>query len=218
MDRVIIDLPRVLMRALNCDWDVDWTSLSVGQSLVSEQTVIGRQPAWVGRPKIDLRRELIPAFRALRARVRGRVNAWRVPMFDPLGKAQSHVGWEAEFAAYLSGDYVETNPTVPCIGGAAAGATTITVNDKGPNGPVKVGSFISANDWPVIVTARAPSGANTVLTVEPFVRRTIAANAPIDLFARGVFISASDMDANPAYGFPLRAQPEFDLREWIARP
>lgn len=218
MDRIIIDVPRFLVRAMICDWDIDWASLTTGERLDGEQTVIGRQPAWVGQPQIDLFEGLIPVFRSLRAQAQGRVNAWRWPMIDPVTVMRDRGDWQLDLAAYLSGDYVETDPTVPCIGGATAGATSITVNDQGPNGPVAIGSYISANDWPMIVTGRAPSGSNTVLTVAPFVRRTIAANAPIDLLARGVFVSRGDLIGNPSYGTDRRAQPKFDLREWIARP
>ena len=189
MTRPIIDIPRVLMRAVSCDWDVQWGGQSAGGDTGGgDQTVINRFPRFVGAPSVVLPPEMVGLFRALRAQAEGRVGAWRVPMVDPVS-AQMPGNWRSDLAALQAGTYVEPRPKVICVGAVAAGASSLVVNEVAAPFPVRVGAFLSYADWPMIVTGRSGSGAAVTLTIK-MLRVAIPAGAEIDLCARGLFVAA----------------------------
>jgi hypothetical protein len=216
MDRAIIDIPRVMLLATTCDWDIDWRGQSAGSGSNSEQIVYNRQPRFIGSPTITLLPEMIPHWRALRARVQGRVGVWRVPMIDPLGFEQSRGAWVADWAAYLSGYYVEDRPQILCAEAADAGATTLLVDERMASAPVGIGAYLSHDDWPFVVTDRVQEGVYARLSVQ-MLRRPIALGAAIDLEARGVFIGSSDTMGLPEYGLGRTSGPKLDFVEWITR-
>ncbi len=217
MNRGIIDVPRFLIMATAVDWDIDWRGQSAGSDTAGgEQIVYNRFPRWTGTPSVILPEPLIGIWRALRARAQGRVNAWRLPMIDPVSAVGQCGGWQSDLHAWRAGLYQEYAPTVTCTVAASAGATTITVDERVAPEPVRIGAYLSYNDWPFIVTGRTGAGAATVLSVE-MLRTGVPAGGKVDLLAKGVFLASSDGMGNPAYDVNRVASFDLDLIEWINR-
>jgi len=218
VNRTIIDIPRLFCRGFVRNWRPDWRGQppAVGTD-GSEQIVYNRFPRFVGTLQPHIRPEMIAAWRAIILQGEGRVNAYRVRMIDPAGSPPVAGGdWRSDLRAYLAGIYVEPRPQIICPAGATAGATSIVVDERLAPRPVKVGAFLSHDDWPFAVTARSGSGEVTTLSVK-MLRRPIPAGAAIDLFARGIFIATSDAMGFPEYGLSRSARPQLDLQEWITR-
>lgn len=217
MDRTIITIPRVLMLATSCNWDIDWGGQSAGEDTGrSEQVVFNALPRWLGSPQIMLPQKTVAAWRALRWQVEGRKNAWSVPMIDPASYEVQTGTWESDWQAYQAGQYVEPRPVALCVSAVAAGATSITVNELALPEPVRAGSILSHNNWPFAVTARTGVGAAVVLSVKRLAR-AIPNGAEIDLYARGLFLSADGMMGNPGYGLPRRTAVDLSFYEWLGR-
>ncbi|GGE26588.1 hypothetical protein SAMN05421774_11256 [Gemmobacter megaterium] len=218
MIRDIIDIPLPFLRALTVDWRPDWRGQPPATGTDgSDQVVYNAFPRWVGAPQLVLPPEMVGAWRALVLRGQGRVNAYRVRMVDPVvSPVWSGAGWREVWSAWQSGLYVEPRPQMPCAAPAAAGATSIVVDESALSRPITVGSFLSYQDWPFAVTGRSGSGAATTLQVE-LLRVAIPAGAQIDVIARGVFLASGDAMGLPAYGLDRVARPQLDLVEWITR-
>ncbi|WP_104492057.1 hypothetical protein [Paracoccus denitrificans] len=218
MNRDIIDVPLIFNRALNVDWRPDWRGQPPAEGTDgSEQVVYNRMPRFVGAPSLVFPPAMIGAWRALILRGEGRVNAYRMRMVDPavfdLGGADD---WSRQWRAYQGGMWVEPRPQITCPAGAAAGATSIVVDERAAPRPIPVGSYLSHNDWPFAVVGRSGSGTATTLQVK-MLRRAIPPGAAIDLLARGLFIGGSDAMGLPEYGLDRVARPQLDLMEWINR-
>jgi hypothetical protein len=216
--RTIIDLPRVFLRAAMVDWDIDWRGQSSGDDTGGgDQIVVGGFPRFVGAPALTLPVAMVGHFRAIRATAQGRINAWRVPMIDRVSRQAGGDDWRAQFAAYRRGEYVEPSDKLRCAVAASAGDTSITVDETLLRYPVRVGAFLSYNDWPFIVTSRSGCGAAVVLGVQ-MLRIAIPVNGQIDLFARGVFLMDDGRAGNPSYAGRQAAQVSLSFSEWITRP
>jgi hypothetical protein len=217
MARQIIDLPRIFVRAVEYDWDIDWAGQSAPRGLNgNDQAVINAFPRFMGNPSLVLPFDMIGHFRAIRARVRGVQNAWRVPMVDPVSNRSGGADWRSQWAAYRAGAYVEPRPMVTCTAAAAAGATTLQIDETAIRRPIAVGAYLSYADWPFIVTGRSGSGAAVTLTVE-MLRTAIPLNGQIDVNARGIFIQTDGAAGNPRYSARTAAVAEMSLVEWITR-
>lgn len=219
--RQTIIIPRFLMRATACQWRIDWRGQGAVSGLDgSDQIIYNAFPRWVGTAQVSLRGDMGRVWRALIARGQGRVNCYSVPMVDPIARQLDAPAdfWRASLEDYLAGRYVEPRPTITCAADAAAGAETITVDERAAARPVRVGSILSAADWPFVVTGRSGSGAATVLEVEMPLRRAIAAGAQIDLAPRGLFVATDDAMGWPSFAGSTSQAPTLDLAEWITRP
>jgi hypothetical protein len=218
MIREIIDVPEFLIRATSFNWDIDWRGQSAGADTGGgEQIVVNRFPRWTGSPTIALRRAAIPLWRTLRARARGRQNAWRIPMIDPLTTPwRRDSDWASDWQAWNAGQLVEDRPQIPITAAALAGDATLAVDETVAPAPVAVGAVISYADWPMLVTGRSGAGALTLLEVE-MLRVAIPLGAMIDLIPRGIFLAAGDAMGNPAYDRSPIARIELSFNEWITR-
>jgi len=217
MSRAIIDLPRVLMRVTAHDWDIDWGGQSAGADTGGgDQVVVQGFPRWVGAPTLVLPGPMVGHFRALRARVRGRINAWRVPMIDPVSRQMGGADWRVQWQAYLSGVYIEPQPKVRATAAAVAGASEILVDEAVLSSPVRVGAYLSYNDWPFLVTGRTVEVGATRLQVE-MLRVAIPLNGQIDLAARGVFVATDGMAGNAVFEGNGVARADLSFAEWITR-
>ncbi|MGL4309804.1 MAG: hypothetical protein ACRCSU_04900 [Paracoccaceae bacterium] len=216
--RQIIDLPRVFMlRAGEINWDIDFGGQSAGADAGGgDQVVVNQFPRFVGQPTLILPQAMIGHFRAIRARARGRQNAWRVPMVDPVSHQSGGDDWRRQFAAWVSGTYAEPRPTVTAVVAASAGATTLQINETALRHPVRVGSFLSYADWPFIVTGRSGNDAAVTLQVE-MLRTAIPAGGLIDVNARGLFIQTDQMAGNPSFALNRPAEAQMSFSEWITR-
>ncbi|AXQ93208.1 hypothetical protein LV780_04905 [Cereibacter azotoformans] len=216
MNRTIIDVPRIFMRPSAHDWRIDWRGQSAGEGIDGEQIVYNRLPRFVGAPVLEIPRDLRGHWRALIMRGEGRRNAYRMRMVDPVSYGMPRSGrLRDDIAAFLTGHYVEPRPRVPVVGAVSAGETSLVVDETGLPSPIRVGGYLSHNDWPFAVVARSGSGSAVTLTVR-MLRKAIPDGALIDVFARGIFLSTEDAMGLPAFsrgsfGVPL------SVIEWIGR-
>lgn len=213
----IIDIPLIFCRVTEVDWSPDWR----GQGAITgldgnDQFAINRFPRWVGTMPMVLPPQMIGEWRAIMSRGRGVANLYRVRMIDPVTfETGRSGGWLADWSDYQAGYYVEPRPQVACAG-AAPGATTITVDERTLESPIKVGSIMSYDDRPFLVEGRSGSGASTVLTVA-MQRATIPAGGQIDCIARGIFRAADAASGRPSYDVSRVSTPTLSLTEWINR-
>lgn len=214
---VIVDVPLLFMRMTTVPWRIDWR----GQGELSgldgaAQFIYNSMPRFVGSVTPVLPPQMVLAWRAIIARGQGRANAYRMRMLDPLSGQSRAASWSMDWRAYHAGIYVEPRPQALCVGGASAGATEITIDERSLRMPVRVGSYLSYGDWPMVVTGRSGSGAAVVLSVD-LLRTDIPDGAAIDCIARGLFRASDDAGGWPVYGADRVATPTLDLVEWITR-
>lgn len=216
MNRTIIDVPLLLARVAACDWAPDWREqTSLGDVGGGEQLVQTGIPRVTGTVQLILPEPMVPFWRALAGKVRGRVNAFRWRMLDPASGFESDGGdWESNWDALRTGTYTEPRPQAQKVGASVAGASTIVVDETGLPRPICVGQWMSYADWPFLVTGRSGSGATVTLTVE-LLRVAIPNNGMIDAIARGVFGMTEPGQGWPAYGLERVALPQMTLIEWI---
>lgn len=211
----IITIPHGVMRVLTCNWDIDWRSQSAGQGTDGgEQVFASPFPRWIGSPKLSLRGESLRLWRATRAKARGMVNVYRVPMIDhdAIPDAYGTVDYANR---PLSGAYGD-GPIVRLAAAVSAGATEILVTEEFY--PALIGAFISIADWPYIVTDREKAGTNWRLAIEMPIRRPAASSAAVNLRAHGLFRATDDQMGNPAITYLGRSEPDLSFSEWITRP
>lgn len=214
----VITIPHGVMRVLNCDWQIDWRSQSAGEDVDGgEQIFASPFPRWIGSPQLVLEGQALRLWRATRARARGRVNVYRVPLLERDGVPTAY-GQRDSLGQPLNGNYGD-GPTAALTANAPAGATQITVTEE--FFPALVGSFISIADWPYIVVAReavAGTGHGWRLTIEMPLRRAALAGATVNLCAHGLFRATEDGMGNPEFGVDGFATPQLSFAEWIGRP
>jgi hypothetical protein len=231
MPRPYVPVPPALIRTTNVTWKIDWREQSTGNTLDGRPGIgAGRFPRWVGSPSLVLHGPRLPQFRAVLTAGRGALGVYRVMMFDPLGGHQplaDALGW-SDSTTFSDGAGFEDIPVIPCVGGAAAGATELIVDEALTPAPIQIGQLISHNGpaadgespidgpWPMIVLEReALTGTQVRLRVEMPLRTAITDGAPIDLIASGLFLSLDGMSAWPDYGLDRVARPTWPLVEYL---
>ena len=217
MIRNTIIVPRVLMMATSCDWDIDWGGQSAGEDTARGDTVVyNRFPRFVGSPKMTLPRDVIGHWRALRWQMQGRVHAWSIPMLDEVSYAWSRSTWQADWQAYVADQYIEPRPQVSIVGAFPAGSSSIVVDETAADEPLRIGAIYSVADWPFVVTGRSGSGAAVTLQVQRLAQ-AVSDGDLVDLYARGLFVSTSDTMGNPAYTRARQTAVDLSFVEWITR-
>lgn len=217
MNREIIDFPLPMLRLTSVLWDIDWGSQSVGQDTGGgDQAVLNRFPRFKASLGLRFERDGIGYWRALRSQLRGKQNAFRIRMADPVTMDSVGAVIDGDWLAWKNGLYIEPRPTVRCVAAVLAGATTILVDETAALAPVQVGAHLSYADWPFLVEGRSGSGAAVTLQVA-LLRSAIPTNGAIDLIPRGLFLADDPMQGAPGYGRTLRSAPEMALTEWITR-
>ncbi len=215
--REIIDLPRLFVRASVVPWRINWQNTSAGQDATAGSQIVATGfPAYSGDLSLVLPRDMILPFRAIMTRLRGRQNVLRIPMIDPLSGHSAAADWESVFTAWRNGQYVEPRPQVRVVTAAAAGATTLLVDESSARVPCIIGAILSYEDWPFTVVGRSGSGDAVTLQVERLAV-AIPANGMVDQLARGLFQVSEDMEGQPDYDINKVARPSFSVREWITR-
>jgi hypothetical protein len=215
--RTVIDMPLPLMRLTSVLWDIHWGGQGGGADLAGgDQTVISRFPRFIAEIDLRYERAAVGHWRALRAQMRGRSNALRVRMVDHATMDSVGLAIDPDINAFLSGNYTEPRPQVPCVAAASAGAASITIDERGAIAPVQVGAHLSYGDWPFLVVDRTGYGAAVTLQVE-LLRVSVPAGGLIDLIPRGVFLSDDPAQGAAAYGIHQRISPKMQLSEWITR-
>ncbi|SLN36500.1 hypothetical protein AQS8620_01296 [Aquimixticola soesokkakensis] len=211
------------MRVASIEWDIDWRGQSAGSANDgSSQLVYNRFPRWVGAATLTLHGDAARQWRAIKASAQGRVNIYRVPMFDPLNGGPATptefrpsgvpFSTEENFSNGLGFEYA---PFVRVVTGCAAGAAEIHVEEV--SGPVRVGSHLSINDWPFIVTWRDENGDGTVILGVTLLRVTLAVGDQIEMRAHGLFAADSDDMGRMPYGGSRAYAPALNFTEYLNR-
>jgi hypothetical protein len=215
--RQIIDMPRPLLRMTQVTWDIDWGGQGGNANLRGgDQVVVSRFPRFTASLQLTFERDGIGQWRAFRSRLRGQENAARIRMIDPPTMQSVGSGVDVDWAAFLSGGYVEPRPQVSSLAAVAAGATSIQIDETTARAPIPPGAHLSYGDWPFQVLDRSGSGAAVTLEVT-MLRTAIPLNGQIDLIPRGLFIMADPSQGAASYGRRLRTAPEVNFMEWITR-
>lgn len=206
----IIQMPYQIMRAINCDWDVDWRSQSSGEGTDGvEQIFLNPMPRWIGSPSLSLHGQLVRDWRATRAKARGRVHVYRVPMIDHDGISDAY----GSDARAINGTGLGDGPTLAVNTGAGAGASSVVIT-KGIY-PVLVGSFISIKDWPYTVhDVEVGANAQRVYLDIPL-RRAAVAGDVVNLRAHGLFKAREDNMGAINVGPNGFAQVDLSFQEWL---
>jgi hypothetical protein len=231
VERPIVTVPRSLMRVTAVDWDIDWREKGAREATDgSMQTVIAAAPRWVGTVPLRLTPETILAWRAIRDEARGRTGLYRLPLVDPLGinLAAGHIpaalrNLGVPFSTderFLTGQGFSYLPAVELVAAAAPGDRVLILRDLGFGHPLRVGMFLSHNDWPIRITSRTEieddDGPLVEVTVAPFLRNAIPAGALIEMAATGIF-EVTDGSGNPAYDLSRISTPTLNVQEWLNR-
>jgi hypothetical protein len=216
--RQIIDIPRVFLRNSAVNWQIESAGQSSGQDTGGgDQVVVTGFPRFIGTVPLVLPPDMIPHFRALIAKVDGRINAIRLAMIDPLVRPLGAGAWQGQWQAYLAGVYEEPSPKVTAVAASAAGASAITIDERPLSLPVRIGAILSYSDRPFIVIGRAGPAEARILSVKRL-SVPIPVDGQIDLIGRGVFLLTDPLAGNPAYDLMRVSRPELPLSEWITRP
>lgn len=231
MQRRIIIIPPTLFRLTAADWDIAWRGQSSGDANDGvTTTVYNAFPRFVAEPQIVLKPNEVAQWRAVRAHARGRIGIYRVRMCDPVGFARKAVApgassWLALGTPHASGSLFANglgywfDPFVTAAAAASAGAEAIRVDTTASGGVApKPGQIMSAADWPFIVTSVSEVSASVrELTVEPALRKPIAAGDTILMTGAGLFEIAEDRTGNPSYDTSRVSRLGIALREVISR-
>lgn len=213
----IITIPHGVMRALNCDWDIEWRTQSAGESTGGgEQIYAPSFPRWIGSPRLSLYGEGLRLWRATRAKAQGRANIYRVPLIDRDDLPDPY-GTTDYAGRPLNGDYGD-GPTGLTVGNRVAGATAVTVA-PGLYRP-EVGRFISINDWPYLVTdvVTEASTSREIASIQPSLRRAVAGGSVVNFRAHGLFRATDDSMGRVDVGPNGHAEVDLAFQEWITRP
>jgi hypothetical protein len=217
--RNTIDIPLLFAREASCTWRPEWRGQTgLEDTSGGEQIVVNAFPRFVGAPEFNFPPDMVPAWRSLMMRGRGRVNAYRMRMIDPLsGQLQGFGGgWMEIWEGYRRGLYVEPRPQVQAVGASLTGASTLVIDEREAPEPVRAGTFLSYDDWPFLVRARSGSGAAVTLTVD-MLRVDIPNGGNIDLIARGLFVARDESAGWPTYGLDGVARVALPVTEYITR-
>lgn len=210
MTPTIINMPYQIMRAVNCDWDIDWRSQSSGEGTDGvEQIFLTPFPRWIGSPTLALYGDLVKDWRSVRTKLRGRVNVLRVPMIDH-DEIPDAYGTEAR---EINGTGLGDGPTLTATEAASAGADSVVLS-RGIY-PVRVGSFISIKDWPyTVLDVEQGTNAQRVYVGMPL-RRAVAQGDVVNLRAHGLFKAQEDAMGAIDVGANGFCEVHLSLREWI---
>lgn len=215
MERPLITLPPLL--AAEVDWDIDWREQSSGTTIAGKRHIeITGLPRWIGTPRLQMHRGEVNIWRAHRWSGRGQTGIFRVQMTD-----SASLGFQPGGQLPFDGDVLFDDdtgwadlPQVRCVGGAAAGATEIVIDEVTAPHPVRVGGLMSHDDKPFAITWRMTEGGSLVrLGIEMPLRRPIPADDLIDMAAFGLFEMVEPRTGNAPYRSSRFSETEFQLQE-----
>jgi len=211
----VITIPPRLMKVMRFDWRIDWRSFQPGETTAGLTSVAHQGfPRWVGTLALFHHNQEVREWRAVQAAARGMVGVWEVEMIDPLTFCPAQIS--ASLAAngvpfatgvpFAGGAGFSFEPFVTCIGGAAAGASSLHMRVVSGYPAPLAGQLMSHDYWPFMVTSVTPFGGDDYsVTIEPPLRRAIPPGGRIALRARGRFRLVGDREGAGQYG-PARIQ------------
>ena len=225
MDRKIIELDTRHFWATSFDWQIDWRG-TAGQAGITGagQVVYSNQPRWVANLDFaTMRRDRIRSWRGVIAQARGRYNAFRVKMRDPLRPKWAEMGSphngralpHSDGSRFSDGSGYAQGITAPILAGEPAGATSIRINADYLGNFISSGHIFSINDWPYQATGIEGQGENAVLHFETPLRKPVTPDDEINLDATCIATLEGDLEGASRVEPGLRANPKLALIEWI---
>lgn len=232
MDRTIIDLPCDLFAPVMRDWHLDARGRSAGDGVTGDgQVVYSSRAKWVARLDVMLtRRDRILAWGAIMARMRGRVNLLRIclcapyrplprDILSPSDLALVEAGLPHSDDSFFSDDTgYSYSPTVSILAAAPAGSTSLSIDGDEINDLLEPGHWFSISDWLYRVTGMSGSGAATVITFEPPLRRAVTTANEIALDASVIMAFETDAEGRSQLDAGRRGTATLNLVEWTNRP
>lgn len=235
MERAIVDLPCGLFGPLVSDWFLNVRGRAANDGVTGAgQVIYGNQPRW--EASLDLsgfRRERVLAWRAIRAKMRGRVNILRVCVCDRWRPKISELGLPAADILLLQGNGIphsddayfsddtgyDQEPMVVTIGGVAAGAEFFIVNATVINDALQPGHYFSHDDWLYQVTGISGTATSRRYDFEPPMRRAIPAGSSINVGeAYALMAFQDDAQGRMPLQYGKHGNTQIQLLEWTNRP
>lgn len=227
MKRQIVTVPRDVLRLTAVTWGIDWRGQGLGSTAGGiSTTVFNRFPRWVGAPPLQLDRDSLRAWLAIRDQAQGRANVFRLPMSHPLG-----FDWAGAAGAYAArgvpfdngqrfsnGYGFAYSPIAIAVGDHAVGATEVTL-DTAPTGVgVQVSQILSYDDWPFRVTAVLDvTGSHCRVSIQMPLRAAMPDGAFVDMEGHGRFEAIDDQTGPANYGRGHMSRPVLALQEVLSR-
>lgn len=234
MERKIIDLPCGLFGPLVSDWILNVRGRAANDGVTGTgQVIYGNQPRW--EATLDLSgfgRDRVLAWRAIRAKMRGRVNILRVCVCDRWRPKYAEMGLSADDialigtgiphsdGAFFSDDTgYDYTPSVTASVTWVAGSESITVNTTPINDALKPGQWFSHDDWPYQVVGVSGTPTARTYTFEPPLRRAIPAGASITIGeATCLMAFQDDSQGRMPLQYGKHGTTQIQLLEWTNRP
>jgi hypothetical protein len=226
VDRTIIDMPRAIAQTVN-DWVINPRGRSAGDGVSgSGQVVYGAEPRWEAvidfhaHPDFGLR-----VWRAIQAKLRGRVNVLRVPVLDAFHAESTNI--EAlvtenisfsDGALFSDGSGFEQWPVMTALASLQAGASRIFLDAATVGNVLQAGMYFSVDDWLYVVTEVAVVGSLTRYTFEPPLRRDINTGDVINLRPAVLMAFVSDIEGRVTVRPNTLLTSSIALVEWTNRP
>lgn len=234
MDRTIYDLPHNVFGPTVSEWQLDVRGRSAGDSVTGAgQVVYSNLARWTARLDFSTtRRHRVLAWRAIMAKMRGRVNILRVGVCDMYRPKLTEMGLSAADAALITGDGIPHStgapfstgvghafePEAPVLATAPAGSTSITVNGGPIGNALQPGQYFSIDDWLYIVTGAESAGTTMTVTFEPPLRRQATSANVVRTNATALMAFETDTEGRLALTQGRFGAPSLSLVEWTSRP
>lgn len=240
MDREIINLPCGFFGPTVSDWILNVRGKSASDGVTGTgQVIYGNQPRW--EATLDLSgfgRARVLTWRAIRARMRGRLNILRVcvcdrwkPTFREAGLSPEdiamlggpgipHAGYGGADVYFSDGVGYDYTPALTMLADVSAGVDSITMDATPINDSLQPGQWFSFSDWPYQVTyIDGVDAAHRVYHFEPPLRRDIEAGATMKIGeASGLFAFQDDLQGRMPLQLGKHGDTQIQLIEWTNRP
>lgn len=224
MERTVIDLP-CSFTPLVSDWIINVRGKSAGDGVTGTgQVAYGAQPRWEAQLNIaGFRRDQVLAWRAIRAKMRGRLNVLRVCVCDMHRASWAELGLtyyrdgiphDDETLHEDDAGYAQ-DPVIVVVDAVEAGAEEITVDASSVNNALQPGQWFSIDDWPYQVTGMWEADDDlTTFSFEPPLRRAVPANSEITLRATALMVFVEDLEGRMPLDLGKRGTATLNLIEW----
>lgn len=224
-----MDFPSQLFKPILRNWHINVRGRGPSETVDGgTQVVYGRRPRWECTLEFGINHaEQALAWRALLARMRGRVNLMRFRVTDPYGPGIASIYDTYKYGGNVTHSDGTTHSdgapyaqflSAPLVQSGVTGATSIRVNAQRWGDLVSAGHYISIDDWLYVVTMVQGTGINARLFIEPPLR----APAPVgrEVVSPAFTIMAfrqDDVGIAEEYRHGKQARVNLDLVEWIQR-
>lgn len=236
MARTIIDFPASLVRWRQFALTVNPQTRAGSQSTTGNgQVSFGNQPRWRLDATLLLRTKTdVLAWRSFVSRMRGRLNAIRIPVTDPLRPSLDEIGISPGSIAEIEGDGIpfsddtlfddvvgfDYRPAGQVLIAAPKGATEITVDARAFGDCLRIGNFFSIDDWVYQITGYSGTPDKRTYGFEMPLRRAVSVGDVMEVWASGIFVFSDDMAGMAPLSHDTLTVVEVSLsmEEWISRP